>query len=436
MNHRILHIIFILFVGLVLSACQKDDLSPNNLGMDDVILYQDKDVDIVTDVVAGNGNVLIVYSTLVNNSDSLVRTVKLVQNDGTEIWTKSLNGTDGLISWDFGNLVFLDLKEQLVQVIFDKDGSFTFFSVRGSAFEGRVLRLIKINIQGEVVLDNHDFLNLPLEFSFQEIAQNSIGNYFFLGKVGFEGKANFAEYTPDGIEVFNENFETNSNSATSFTSMLFNPDGTYTVGGYFQSYEPNTMSEIIICTYSDTGALLWSKTIETIPSSLESGLFGRFRTSAGRKLFRNENGSLTYLVSASGSIAGYNVAKLYEFSAEGEMVKSQDLDFLNLNVCSGADPFFGNSIIQRNNGAIIGLVNGVTSTLNENFNSTINYIDPHYSYYYEVNNSGDITKMDFVQSEQSNYFTAIEKLSNGNIMMVGTTLSLGLDVKLIAVITS
>lgn len=418
MNHRNLHIIFILFAGLILSACGKsDDASEGIPNISQIKILSESDIANAITVVAGDGVYLLLYSDVEGQYFA-----KLMSNDGVEFWTKNISEGLGLTASE----ETLTIEE----VLYDIDGTFAFFSGQ---------RLIRLDVQGDVVFDNPTFTTAIPDGSNQARILNvfltSDGGYFVSGSfrqnVTSRFRAYFTKYSRTGTVEFSELFFINTGGHMGITSGMENEDG-YTLGGYYSSVSAANKTSFYILKISHDGEVLWNQihetALETEQSSADEIL--------GRELIQLGNGNMMYFMVPQESALSDQRSKGYVMNQLGTLVDSVLLDLDLSNILASAGPSIGSGIVQKSSGGFEGLVNTRTDIedgLLENFEFPLTYETPSHGYSFSMDAVGAIQEMKYLDRSLSYQLSCIAKLSDSRTVTFGMKQSIDNEIKLITI---
>ncbi|MCZ4409831.1 hypothetical protein O3Q51_13505 [Cryomorphaceae bacterium 1068] len=412
--HRILkYPIVLLTVSLLWLSCAKDEVAPSENSVQKIKVFQDEEIFAVNGMVAGEGSILLVYTT---NADTSY--LKLTDNQGVEKWTVNASSNFGIQTTNYS-------AEGYLRKVIHENGVFTFFIQNGD----NNLRILRIDKSGSVISEIENFTNENTSsFKIFGVQLNSNGNYVLYGSItlGSDNRCYFAEITPAGDVVFRSIY-TPFGGGTKGFSGLEEIDGGYYLGGYFRSNSQVVSSSIFLVEYSISGELVSEEFVNT-PISNSDLFLNPFPV--GRELIKNLNGSFSYLISSNGSDQNSEPTLIFNFSNEGQFLDSNQIDFLEENYLPGISPFFGEGIIKLRDGSHIGVGNADFGSLLQDetpgltgFNP--NYNNPRYSFIYELNTTGQIASYSYLQREVFNYISCLDKTSDGKIVAAGTSMSFG-----------
>lgn len=428
MLNKTFQVFLFLLASLVFSACEKsDDASERNMNISQIKVLQESNVGSAITVVAGNGVYLLLYSDL----DGQYFT-KLLTNAGVEVWTKNISSDLGFIASD----------ESLIieEVLYDIDGTFAFFSGQ---------RLIRINVQGEVVYDNPTFASGIPDAANQARILNvfltSDGGYFVSGSfrqnTDTRSRAYFSKYSRTGVDEFSKLSFINASGHMGITDGIENEDG-FTLGGYYSSGSSSIKTAFFIQKISAEGETLWRQVHEiSLPDESSSPTeSSHYKDILGRELIELGNGNMMYFMVPQRIDFSDQRTKSYVVDELGELVDSVFFDLASSNIFAGMRPSIGKGIVQTNNGGFEGLVNtGIISIDKEvdNFNTfPLNYELPSYGYSFLMDASGIIENMNYIDQSLFNNLSSIALLSNGNTVIFGVRQSIVYDeIQLITILS-
>lgn len=412
-NHKI---VIFLFISLILSACEKsDDASEGISEISQIKILEVANVANAITVVAGDGVYLLLYS----NIDGQYYT-KLMSNEGVELWTKNISQELGLTASD----ETLTIEE----VLFDIDGTFAFFSGQ---------RLIRIDVQGNVVDDNPTFITGIPDGANQarilDVFLTSDGGYFVSGSFRQDASARFrayfSKYSRTGTVEFSELFFINTGGNMGITSGIENEDG-YTLGGYYSSVNDANKTSFYILKISTEGDVLWSQ-IHCVSSVIEQSFENEI---LGRELVQLGNGNMMYFMVPQENAFSDQRSKGFVVDELGALVDSVFLDLAPSNILASASPSIGQGIVQRASGGFEGLANPRfirDEPIGLEFPLT--YETPSYGYSFSMNAFGAIEEMKFVDQSLFNNLSCMAKLSNSSTVIFGIRQSIDNEIKLITI---
>ena len=411
------HIFFILFSGLLLSACEKDeDQSEGATAISQIKILAEANVVNAITVVAGDGVYLLVYTNI-----ELEYAAKLMTNEGVELWTKNISEELSLIPSE----ATLTIEE----VLYDIDGTFAFFSGQ---------RLVKLDVQGNVVYDNPTFTTGIPDGNNQALILNvfgtSDGGYFVSGSfrqnVNNRFRAYFTKYSRTGIVEFSELYFINTAGDMGITSGIENENG-YTLGGYYSSRSVENKTAFYILNISAEGEILWSQIHETAlvigqPSVNEI---------LGREIIQLANGNMIYFMVPQENAFSDQRSKGFVVDAFGALVDSVFFDLANSNMLASSRPSIGQGVVKSNDGGFVGIANP-RFIIDQEVSSTtvpLNYETPSFGYSFSIGAFGAIEEMKFIDQSLSMNLASITTLSNSGTVIFGLRQSIDNEVKLITI---
>jgi len=255
------------------------------------------------------------------------------------------------------------------------------------------------------------------------VAKVMMGNqdsYLVLGELLISGSRAFvSEYSREGHQKFIKTYSVNVNGINSFTDAYAFENGNHLLTGTFESKTEGLSSSFFMTELSPDGDLgtMTNNDIECV-------------SCVGRQLFKTADEDYVYLISAIDENSLDARSRVYHFTDSGAILNVDYLDLSEFNLASS------NSIIQHADGSFSGLIktkNDIPDYLN--ITGSIpqrpeTFTVPVYSYYYKLNEKGEVQNKAYFNSLYSNYFNTITRLSNGKVLIYGAVQSLGEEVKL------
>jgi hypothetical protein len=406
MVKRVAQILLVLIAIIAVNiSCEKEALLSIPLSPQDVKVLPDPDIKWAMDAVAGDGVVLLTYVDQYNTYQ-----FKLVDNAGDSIWTKDFGYKFEVAPPSGQNPATSDT---IINILYDIDKTFSIF--RGSSLK-------KINLKGEVVFSDPNFLNGIESANITKVMLGNDNNYLALGEVELSGNRAFAsEYTRIGQQEFITFHTINVNGTNTFTDAQLLDNGDYLLSGSFNTASQSISSSFFTAVLNPNGVL------GVVNNNFVEGM-----TSLGRQLFRTKENTYIYLLSAIDENAQDTRSRVYHLNSSGEAL---DVDFLDLAVFN-----FGTakSLLQNQDGSFLGLMKTdneipdfLATGLFGNISQTPNtYTVPNYTYFFTLNDIGGVQSKSYFDRNYSNYFNVIIRLSNGKILIYGALQSLGEEVKL------
>jgi hypothetical protein len=402
---RALHtypVLVVLFLASMFMACEKEKATTNAPGLENVTVYPDADVYWAIGAVAGDGVVLLVYG---DNAEQI--RFKLIDNAGYEIWTKTFGYTYNPNDFNsFSN----------INVIFDADNTFAIFSGTG---------LKKINLAGDVVFNDDDFLGALANATIHKIMLGNNDAYVALGVIGLGGQRAFiSEISRTGHQNFIKLYAVNTIGLNVFTGAVKTATGGYLAAGSFASNTAGLASAFFTMKLAPNGDILALNKTE-IDSCV----------CHGRDFIQLGDNSYAYVLSPGGFDLPENRTRVYRINDTATVLGLSFINLAKTNFGAGYTPFFGNGLVQTNSGALLGIIkSGFEGRFaSSSFGFPLTYTAPHYGYYYALNANAARTNQAYLNTYYSNYLNSIVTLSNGHALVFGTTLSLGDETKLITI---
>lgn len=387
------------------------------LATSQIQVFSDVEATYPMTAVAGDGVFLLVYQ---DNSDYYQ--FRLMDNERNILWTKQF---DELVK----NTIDNNYEIIIDKVLYDIDNTFAIFFGK---------RLIKISPDGEIVLDQPNFLNYISEVCDIQLASD--GNYIVCGNNG--QRAVFSIYSREGELILNKLYFVHLPEKNSFTSFRETVDGGYIVGGCNESITPGLDCSIFFVKYSSVGGVEWTKRYyvdpPTIGSSSENG-----ENSFGKEIILNADGSFKYIFNTGNSISVNQTGRIIQLNLEGDSINTETLQKGRSNFCAGTDkdrnvfarfnsPMqgIGRGSIQLQDGKVIGVVN--EKRTNDNL-SQLNFNISEHAYTYVLNSQNQIISTDFIDTNFAINISDITQLSDNSIVLFGSILGFENKLELILI---
>lgn len=391
-----LRTLILLAFAFLFITCSKEEHPISTFHPERIRVYQDDSIKWAIGSVAGDGVVLLVY---VDNTKNYK--FKLIDNVGNEIWTKSFGYT-----FNPGNIVDF-------QIIYDVDNTFSIFYAKG---------LKKINIAGEVVYDNNNFLAPLNTANIYKIILGNNNSYLCLGTVS--SRALVSEISRTGVLKFSKLYVINVNGPNTFTSAVKTKTGGYLVAGTFSSRTIGLESAFFLMKLNANGDILSSKKTNMDSCSCQ-----------GREFIELSDNRFAFLISPEDFTSKENRSRLYLVNDTASILKLKYLDLAEFNYGPGFSPFIGNGLIKSSSNNIIGVMKSANELAVNFVNTGIirNYTGPQFDYFYSLDFDGEIVNKTYLNKNYTSYFNSIVNMSNGKALLFGTTMSLGDELKLITI---
>jgi hypothetical protein len=399
---------FLILVAGMIGGCDREEVSEELQGIESFQILPDENVKLSLGAVAGDGVVLLTY---IDNLNEYV--FKLIENDGTEIWTKKFGYS--YKPNEFGQI-------PKMKIILDLDSSFAIFYGNG---------LKEINYQGEIVYSKDYFFPSGGGLVSVYDVQIGVNNTYIISGSNYNSAGGTSAFIQkreqdgtivgQGIGVRNPNPSTRKYS---YTGAIALEDGKYIVAGindYFEGLERSTdLFHVIVFD---------SKRLGSIPELLQ--VIDPDMTMGGRELIKVSEDSYAYLMSPEGGASQDQKSRLYHFDTSGTVKGITYLDFAPQNYAVGGSPYTSQGLVKNASGGYTGLMRvGEEIFTESDANQPGNYKEAHYGYVYELNANMELIHAEYINRNSSNYFNGITKMSNDKILLFGTTLSFGEEMKL------
>jgi hypothetical protein len=413
---QIIKYCFLILVAGMIGGCDREEVSEELQGIESFQILPDENVKWSLGAIAGDGVVLLTY---IDNLNEYV--FKLIENDGTEIWTKK-----------FGYMYNPNEFGQIpkMKIILDSDNSFAIFFGNG---------LKKINDQGNLVFSHDSFLGSSSNLVTVRDVQIGMNNTYIIS-------GSFYRYSAGGTSAFIEEKEqdgtivgqgisgghigniTRPNPSTrkyAYTGAIALEDGKWIAAGIHDYIVAGVAKEnelfhvIVFDSKITTGA---PKLLSVIDKDV---------TMEGRELIKVSEDSYAYLMSPEGGASLEQRSRLYHFDTSGTVKGITYLDFAPQNYAAGGSPYTSRGLVKNASGGYTGLMRvGEEISTASVFDQPATYKGAHYGYVYELNANMELIHSEYINRNSSNYFNGITKMSNDKILLFGTTLSFGEEMKL------
>jgi hypothetical protein len=228
--------------------------------------------------------------------------------------------------------------------------------------------------------------------------------YLVMGDYNLSGNRAFiAEIDQSGEMLFQKFYTANVNGSNKYTGGITLADGGYLVAGTSTSGK----SSFFIQKLNASGKIL-----RTTLNEVDNYNF------TGHEFFKKANGDYTYLVCPFTSNSTDRRARFYTVNDTGAILDTSYLDLASLNISQG--------MVEESDGSFIGLV----KDKDESNNNAGSFTQPEYAYLYKLDTEGKVLNQRYLYRSYSSSYTAITKLSNGQTLIAGSTLSFGEEYKL------
>lgn len=408
------HIFLVLFAGLLIGGCEKDELDTDSLNVERVIVFQNETIDQALDVVTIGNEALCLYIS------EGVYLMKLVNETGEELWTKPIGHGIG----EQADNLFIRYLEKVI--VDQSDNTFALFFGN---------QLLKINRLGEEVYFNPSFFNLP-GYVILDILQDSEYNFIVSGTKS--ARAFMAKYSHSGEELFRNIYFVALPGANAFTSAVELPEGGYLFAGTKESTNEDQVNTMMIAKVDDFGEIEWMKLNEISGGNLPAGNALGLNV-FGRELLALDNGNYIYVLNSSHFGDPNQVVTIYSIDPLGNILDTRIINLAISNYAVGSTqslgPFIdqndiGRGLIKNFSGGYTGLVNKINLELDDivqigEVTYPVNRLADQTGYTYTLNESGDILSMNYFDSRTGQNFNSINQLSNGKKIALGVNRSFG-----------
>ncbi|MFT5513236.1 MAG: hypothetical protein ACI8SE_001642 [Bacteroidia bacterium] len=387
----------ILSLIVIVSACDKDVIKTNSSDIERLQIWEEDEVKWAMGAVAGEDVVLLVY---VDNAN--LYNFKLIDNDGLEIWTKT-----------FGYVYSVKSNGQIpdMKIIHDSDSSFAIFYDYG---------LKKVDYNGSVIYDKNTFIdrNRFRRLVISNVVLGMNNEYMIVGSqgVGTFAFSIFLRYDKDGLLLGSPISQQRQAQIERNTDVIPYKGSSVLIGNTGTSFSSSDSNYLTVTKFDPNG----NQQVQIFHSSIPDGNY------LGRELIKISEGNYGYLLSPIDNRSGDKRSRLYHFNDSGEITGMTYLDLAPLNVGAGNTSYIGKGLVKNGKNGFTGLMKMDVEISKEGSSSRPGtYNKAHYSYYYDLNESAELIRSEYITRTYSNYFNGIVKMSNNQLLLFGTTLSLG-----------
>lgn len=382
-------------------SCAKE-ASPADQQVTGVRVYKDANIRAALGAIPGEDVVLLIYA---DTEDELF--FKLVNNSGEELWTRSFGlGLSASNTTGTGGF----------QVIHDLENTYAIF---------HEAKLIRIDYEGNIILQDDDFYQSSLQnFFLSRVIINDQQNYVLLGSANLTGnRAIMAEYDRNGQRLSFFPFTVNVSYSNYFTGLVELKDGGYLLAGSASSGLPGQPSYIFMVKLDNAGQQV----------DLEFYRQNDFK-GIGKELIQLKDGNLGYLVSPLDELSPDGRSRFYTLDYDGRVFDTSYINLDRSNFGAGNRPYLGVGLELQPDGSMTGLMHTDTELSQEFIGGvTGNFKQAHFSHLYELDQLGRLTRSNRIPLTYSNYVNSIARLSNGRMLLFGSTLSHGKNSQLIGI---
>ncbi len=422
-------LIGLVLIGVALalfSSCSKENeedaplLNPASIK-----ILQDDFSDRTLDLTPGDGVMLATYTT----QDEKVIFV-LMTNEAEIIWRKDFGITAELYP---GTGDGSDLR--IDQILYEGNGVFSLLATES----GLDSRFLKINTQGELILDETNFFTLTNGYYRYGMLLDKEQSYISFGSVG-TGRAFLSKQSSSGEVIFREVFSESLSGSQAVTGCVETNAGDLVVAGTFLPDPFIDISPFVFLRkYSADGEVLWSNRYELEPLGASLNTVS-LNEGYGKDLIENPDGTFSFFINQPDQNADQSRARLVKFSSEGDFIKEDLINLASTNLIGGTSKnlsnsqdqgTIGQSLTRKADGTYIGIVNRYNESGSQ-FGTNLR--TPHFPYIFELSASGDLINMEFSDRVYSTFYTTCITLSNGKTAIYGRIISVGEDSKPLIII--
>jgi hypothetical protein len=375
----------LIFIG---SSCSKESPRANEWPTENVVVLPVSVSGEIISATAGETCVLLLYGTSRNYE------LTMTNNQGGVLWSKALDLTD-----------FENFAISLGPIIFARPNN-EFHLFYGSS-------RLRMNAKGEALALDTLFLDdvrpapvggLTYGIGVNKMIATANNTYLVMGDYNLSGNRAFiAEVDQSGEMLFQKFYTANVNGSNQYTGGIALEDGGYLVAGTTTAGK----SSFFIQKLNASGKIL-----RTTLNEVDNYNF------TGHEFFKKANGDYVYLVCPFNSNSIDRRARFYTVNDTGAILDTSYLDLASLNISQG--------MVEESDGSFIGLV----KDKDESNNNAGSFTQPEYAYLYKLDTEGKVLNQRYLYRSYSSSYTAITKLSNGQTLIAGSTLSFGEEYKL------
>jgi hypothetical protein len=375
----------LIFIG---SSCSKESPRANEWPTENVVVLPVSVSGEIISATAGETCVLLLYGTSRNYE------LTMTNNQGGVLWSKALDLTD-----------FENFAISLGPIIFARPNN-EFHLFYGSS-------RLRMNAKGEALALDTLFLDdvrpapvggLTYGIGVNKMIATANDTYLVMGDYNLSGNRAFiAEVDQSGEMLFQKFYTANVNGSNQYTGGIALEDGGYLVAGTTTAGK----SSFFIQKLNASGKIL-----RTTLNEVDNYNF------TGHEFFKKANGDYVYLVCPFNSNSIDRRARFYTVNDTGAILDTSYLDLASLNISQG--------MVEESDGSFIGLV----KDKDESNNNAGSFTQPEYAYLYKLDTEGKVLNQRYLYRSYSSSYTAITKLSNGQTLIAGSTLSFGEEYKL------
>jgi hypothetical protein len=375
----------LIFIG---SSCSKESPRANEWPTENVVVLPVSVSGEIISATAGETCVLLLYGTSRNYE------LTMTNNQGGVLWSKALDLTD-----------FENFAISLGPIIFARPNN-EFHLFYGSS-------RLRMNAKGETLALDTLFLDdvrpapvggLTYGIGVNKMIATANDTYLVMGDYNLSGNRAFiAEVDQSGEMLFQKFYTANVNGSNQYTGGIALEDGGYLVAGTTTAGK----SSFFIQKLNASGKIL-----RTTLNEVDNYNF------TGHEFFKKANGDYVYLVCPFNSNSIDRRARFYTVNDTGAILDTSYLDLASLNISQG--------MVEESDGSFIGLV----KDKDESNNNAGSFTQPEYAYLYKLDTEGKVLNQRYLYRSYSSSYTAITKLSNGQTLIAGSTLSFGEEYKL------
>lgn len=407
-------VLFYIICALALVAsCDKVSEAPENLLRPTLMRsYDDPGVQALTDATAGDGVVLLTYIT-----NQGTYNFKLIDNDGNELWTVASNLP---YMWQ-SNSAFVH------KVLFEDDGLITVLYHRSR---------VRYNMDGEEVSREENRFAFPWNnFVTRNVIQGQNGEYIYIGYYtvsGLNTRASVVGYDRDGNVLFSD-FYSALPGTYAYTGGQTLDDGSYLLAGSYSALTEGHSESYFVTRINPSGEVLWTVThpaTDTLSSVLEQTEI------AGRNMIRTADGNYMFF------IEGFSKSqqRIVRFDDAGEEIAPQrTINFEGPGYTYANSAYKGAALAQHEDGSLYFIGNEWNQENRPILGTNVLIVQgvfqsPSYGSFFRLDTESDVWKRAYFNRNYNNWLTGAIRLNNGKIMLAGTILSLGTDLKIIVAV--
>ncbi len=383
------HIIFLFLIGLLSSACQKDDAQLLN---EDISAFKFLEGYAGTPSFLTTGNDFFCFSIEQEHElGGFNRRLVFANNIGEQISNIALNSIG------------------IWQILYDGGDEVSVFSTNGTRMrlrtDGSGIDTIPNFLEG--LESNGGYTYVP-----SDVQRLTSGNYVVYGYLTGLKRAFISLHTPDGVSIFKKLYFLSSPEINVFTGLVEKSDGTLLVLGSHPSNTPEEPNEVFLLNYNLEGELIAENVLEYGPG-LTNDIFNYSeQITFSRELIDHGNNTYTCILNRPDPSALEQFVELLTVDNQGITLNSQRLDFAPKNIAT--------SCTMRKGQSNFGIVSQTAVFPGNRI---------QYSYHYEIDANGMLVDHKVIDRGTNNSLSEIEVLGNQDIALLGEVQSFNSEIR-------